>query len=196
MTSGDEIGELASRFNAFLEKLQYMIRDISGVETISSSSTEMAAISQQMSGGVKQTSEKAHAVAAASEEMSTNMTSVSAAMEQSTTSINMVATSAEEMNVTIGEIARNAATARTISEDAVTKVSLSTEKMQVLGEAAQGIGRIIETITDISEQVNLLSLNATIEAARAGEAGKGFAGGFRDQGVGRSDLGSSRGYTG
>jgi methyl-accepting chemotaxis protein len=44
-----------------------------------------------------------------------------------------------------------------------------------LGESAKDIGKVIETITDISEQVNLLALNATIEAARAGDAGKGFA---------------------
>jgi methyl-accepting chemotaxis protein len=47
--------------------------------------------------------------------------------------------------------------------------------MDQLGAAANSIGKVIETITDISEQVNLLALNATIEAARAGEAGKGFA---------------------
>jgi hypothetical protein len=41
--------------------------------------------------------------------------------------------------------------------------------------AAQAIDKVVETITDISDQVNLLALNATIEAARAGEAGKGFA---------------------
>ena len=44
----------------------------------------------------------------------------------------------------------------------------------ILGKAAIGIGKVVETITEISEQVNLLALNATIEAARAGEAGKGF----------------------
>ena len=44
-----------------------------------------------------------------------------------------------------------------------------------LGNAAREIGKVVETITEISEQVNLLALNATIEAARAGEAGKGFA---------------------
>jgi methyl-accepting chemotaxis protein len=44
-----------------------------------------------------------------------------------------------------------------------------------LGSSAKSIGNVVETITEISEQVNLLALNATIEAARAGEAGKGFA---------------------
>jgi methyl-accepting chemotaxis protein len=44
-----------------------------------------------------------------------------------------------------------------------------------LGHAAMQIGKVVETITEISEQVNLLALNATIEAARAGDAGKGFA---------------------
>lgn len=47
--------------------------------------------------------------------------------------------------------------------------------VQELGQAAQAIGKVTETITNISAQTNLLALNATIEAARAGAAGKGFA---------------------
>jgi len=47
--------------------------------------------------------------------------------------------------------------------------------MSHLGKAAQEIGKVTETITEISSQTNLLALNATIEAARAGSAGKGFA---------------------
>ena len=47
--------------------------------------------------------------------------------------------------------------------------------MNQLGTAAQQIGKVTETITEISSQTNLLALNATIEAARAGSAGKGFA---------------------
>jgi methyl-accepting chemotaxis protein len=46
--------------------------------------------------------------------------------------------------------------------------------MTALGELAKMIGKVTETITEISEQTNLLTMNA-IEAARAGEAGKGFA---------------------
>ncbi len=172
----DEVGILSYRFNGFVDKLHTMISDITkGVETLSASSEKLAAISDEMSSDAGQTTEKAGAVAAASEEMTANMTSVSAAMTQSSTNINTVAGAAEEMNVTINEIAQNAEKAREISATAVVKVEDSTGKMGELGDAAQAIGQVVETITDISEQVNLLSLNATIEAARAGEAGRGFA---------------------
>ena len=58
-------------------------------------------------------------------------------------------------------------------------VNTAAEKMQDamrnLEHQADGINRILETITDIADQTNLLALNAAIEAARAGEAGRGFA---------------------
>ena len=174
--SHDEVGELARWFNVFIEKLQGIIKDITGgVATLSSSSTELSAISEQMSQGVATVSEKATTVAAAAEEMNANMSGVAAAMEESSTNTNMVATAAEEMSATIGEIAKNAEKARGISDEAAHKASSASTNMDRLGEAANAIGKVIETITDISEQVNLLALNATIEAARAGDAGKGFA---------------------
>ena len=48
-------------------------------------------------------------------------------------------------------------------------------KIEGLAEAAQRIGDVVNLISAIAEQTNLLALNATIEAARAGEAGRGFA---------------------
>ncbi|MCP4718758.1 MAG: hypothetical protein GY860_04800, partial [Desulfobacteraceae bacterium] len=59
--------------------------------------------------------------------------------------------------------------------DAVQQADQTLTKVNDLGISAKEIGAVVESITDISEQVNLLALNATIEAARAGEAGKGFA---------------------
>ncbi len=172
----DEIGLMATSLNSMVEQLGSMIREvIGGVNKMTASSNDMAAVSKQLSSAARDTSERSAMVAAATEEMSTNIQSVSAAMEQSSANINMVASSAEEMTATVNEIAQNAEKARSISEGAVKQSRLASEKMVLLGESARKIGRVTETITEISDQTNLLALNATIEAARAGEAGKGFA---------------------
>ena len=102
----------------------------------------------------------------------------------------------EEMNATVLEVARNAAAASTKAEAArgqavagqdvvekslaaisrVEAVSLAVKAgMDQLGAKAQAIGAIMNVISDIADQTNLLALNAAIEAARAGEAGRGFA---------------------
>ncbi|MCG8616851.1 MAG: methyl-accepting chemotaxis protein [Desulfobacterales bacterium] len=172
----DEIGVLSYVFNRFIENLQSMIGDIAGgVNTLSDASEKLSGISTEMAGEADQTSGRSAKVAEAAGEMTVNMNSVSAAMEESSANLNTVAAASDQMSATIGEIARNAEKARSISDTAVNKASESTDRMDQLGQAARAIGQVVETITDISEQVNLLSLNATIEAARAGEAGKGFA---------------------
>jgi len=79
------------------------------------------------------------------------------------------------MTATIGEIASNSERARRITEEATRQAARISEQMNQLGVAAQQIGKVTETITEISWQTNLLALNATIEAARAGSAGRGFA---------------------
>ncbi len=172
----DEVGVMATSLNSMVGQLGIMIRDIiSGINSLTASSNDLAAVSKQLSVNAKDTSDRAATVAAATEEMSTNIQSVSAAMEQSTSNVNMVAASAEEMTATVGEIAQNAEKARAITEGAVRQSHQASMKMTALGDSARKIGRVTETITEISEQTNLLALNATIEAARAGEAGKGFA---------------------
>lgn len=172
----DEIAELAGWFNVFLEKLQTMIRNIADNSiAVGNSSEQLSSISGELLTGAEGTSDRSTSVAAAAEEMSANLHNVAAAMEQSSTNANMVATAAEEMTSTINEIAENAERARGISSEAVDQASNASDKMKELGQAADKIGKVTETITEISEQTNLLALNATIEAARAGEAGKGFA---------------------
>ncbi|ACN16499.1 McpB2 [Desulforapulum autotrophicum HRM2] len=156
--------------------LQKMVKSIQvGADKLTDSTKELSLISEDMSKSSQLTSEKSNSVATASEEMSTNMNAVSAAMEQSSTNTNMVGTAVEEMSSTIREIAQNTENARSMTHDAVEKTQTTTDQVDELGQAANQISKVVETITDISEQVNLLALNATIEAARAGEAGKGFA---------------------
>ena len=172
----DEVGEMAEWFNKFIDAIQKIIKDVSqNANQVRDASGELSEISKQMTSGAKQTSEKAHVVAAAGEEMSSNMNSVAAATEEAATNLNMVAAAAEQMITTINEIAQNSEKANNITDDAVVQTQSASGKVDELGSAAIEIGKVVETITEISEQVNLLALNATIEAARAGEAGRGFA---------------------
>ena len=172
----DEIGVMAASLNSMSGKLSATINEVvGGVKSLSTSSTDLAAVSQQLSTSARDTADKSGSVAAAAEQMSVNIQSVSAAMEQSSSNVSMVASATEEMTATVQEIGQNAEKARSISERAVQQSQLTSEKVTALGESARKVGRVTETITEISEQTNLLALNATIEAARAGEAGKGFA---------------------
>jgi methyl-accepting chemotaxis protein len=107
--------------------------------------------------------------------MSTNIASVAAGMEQTTSNLAHVSSATEHLTSMIGEIAQDSEKARRITKNATDQTLQVTEKINQLGRAAREIGKVTETIAQISSQTNLLALNATIEAARAGVAGKGFA---------------------
>jgi methyl-accepting chemotaxis protein len=172
----DEIGVLAMALNQMAVNLRAMFKKTAdGVSTLTASSTELSAISEQMAAGAEQTSGKSNQVAAAAEEMSANMNSVAAASEQASTNVQMVAAASEQMSATINEIAGNTEKGRMITGNAVNQAKNVSTRVAELGKAAVDVGKVTETINDISEQTNLLALNATIEAARAGEAGKEFA---------------------
>jgi methyl-accepting chemotaxis protein len=174
--SGNEVGELASWFNLFIDNMDRMIKEIAqNAARLGASSGQLFQISGDLSDAAANMSNRSTTVAGAAEQMSSAMSSVASASEQAATNVNVVATAAGEMNATVTEIASNTAKARDITEQATSRAASTSQRVNQLGEAARAISKVTEAITEISEQTNLLALNATIEAARAGEAGKGFA---------------------
>ena len=172
----DEMGDIGRAISVLLESLKNSLSQVrDGVGTIASASTELSAVSSQMTSSASEASARSNGVATAAEEMSANTFSVAAGIEQAVTNLRSVATATEEMTATIGEIAGNSEKARRITGEAVSQADRISAAVRSLGQSAQDIGKVTETITSISNQTNLLALNATIEAARAGAAGKGFA---------------------
>jgi len=172
----DEFGQMIGSLKEMASNLNKMLSNIlRASDDLRGSSIKLKGISQDLSTNVQDTQNKSDHATQSASEMSNNMDSIAAAVEETSTNVSIVADSAESMTSTINDIARSTEQARQITGDAVSQAQNASVQINTLGESAQEITIVTETINDISEQTNLLALNATIEAARAGEAGKGFA---------------------
>jgi methyl-accepting chemotaxis protein len=165
----DELGELVSWFNRFLDKLQPTIAQIK------QSITDARGTADQSSEIARQTSE---------------------GMQLQFREIDQVATASNEMSATAHDVANSASNAANAAKGAdqsardgmqiierstrdinqlADEVSKAVTEVEALAVNSEQIGSVLEVIRSIAEQTNLLALNAAIEAARAGESGRGFA---------------------
>jgi methyl-accepting chemotaxis protein len=195
--SNDEIGILAEGFNRFQNKLKSLVQNVKEAinetdkikETISSSSIETSAATNEMSANIEKSTnqiklldEGVQSIVSAIEQITTNTGNVddqiitqAAMVEQSTAAITEMIASLNSVN----EVARNKReTTRVLSAVANEGKESILSTSGIIKDLVNHINEIQDmasTISAIAEQTNLLSMNAAIEAAHAGEAGKGFA---------------------
>jgi len=169
---------------------------INALEADKAKERALRARAEGMSQAADQIEGVVEILSSASDELNVQIDLSSSGAEEQSQRVIETATAMEEMNATVLEVAHSAARAsettvmaRNKAQEgeriviqvvegigAVLKQALSLkEDMGVLGQQAEGIGEVMNVISDIADQTNLLALNAAIEAARAGEAGRGFA---------------------
>lgn len=101
-------------------------------------------------------------------------TAVAAASEQASSNVQTVASATQQMQSTFSEIGRRVEESTRMVGEAVSQADAIEKHISSLSSASERIGSFVSLIASIAERTNLLALNATIEAARAGDAGKGF----------------------
>ncbi|GGN96314.1 methyl-accepting chemotaxis protein [Saccharibacillus kuerlensis] len=179
----DEIGALASSFNAMTLSLRELI------ESVAASSELVAASSQELTASAEQNK-------LASDQIAATVQETAAGTARQVDIADTSAQAMQEMSIGADQIAERAQTVASSAAEAAQKSQSGNEAIrQAIGQMdsirasvtsmsgvvkelssrSEEIGTITNDITAISSQTNLLALNAAIEAARAGEAGRGFA---------------------
>lgn len=181
--SRDELGILATNFNAMVEHLEKLVRRVSDLaETLAASSQQLTASAEQSAQAAGQVASSITEVAAGAGRQMEAVSFTAGTVGQMAGDVRQMAADAKTAADLAGKTAEAAGEGGRSVETAVSQMSRieatvndSAAVVAKLGEQSKEIGQIIDTITGIAGQTNLLALNAAIEAARAGEQGRGFA---------------------
>jgi methyl-accepting chemotaxis protein len=165
----NELGDLAQAFNAFVDRIHQMVKQIAGASTqVATAAEQLSATTEETQGQVRRQHSETDQVATAMNEMTATVQEVArnasdaahaaaSTHEEAEAGRSVVRLTVESIEGLAGEVERAAQVINSLSED------------------SESIGRVLEVIRGVAEQTNLLALNAAIEAARAGEQGRGFA---------------------
>ncbi|WP_083251342.1 methyl-accepting chemotaxis protein [Acidihalobacter yilgarnensis] len=166
---GDEVGTLAVAFNRFVDRIQHLIKQVSGsTSQLAAAAEELSATSEETSRHVRRQQSETDQVAAAMNQMSATVMEVAKHANEAAQAARIADGEAQQGRQVVGK-------AVSAIDALAAEVEQAAQVIQgVEGDSAQ-IGQVLAVISGISEQTNLLALNAAIEAARAGEQGRGFA---------------------
>lgn len=183
VTSKDEVGEIATSFNTFVDKVRRIVVDLAAVsETVAASSEELTATTDESNRAASDVARVMTEISDGAENQANDTTrgaeEIAQLGERIDTDIVLMKElneATEQMNSQVQQGLAAVNALNKASKDNV-KVSISVEEIILdTNESVTHIEKASGMILNIAEQTNLLALNAAIEAARAGESGKGFA---------------------
>ncbi|WP_406671102.1 methyl-accepting chemotaxis protein [Methanolobus sp. ZRKC4] len=147
----------------------------STAQEMSAASEELTATAEQISGTISEISKGTQAQSGKAVEVSRAMDDMSLTVQEVATNSGNAAQNAIEANTLIQGLGEMSQDLKLMMESIKSAVGESSDVINELDEKSKQIGEIVNLITSIADQTNLLALNAAIEAARAGEHGRGFA---------------------
>lgn len=181
--SEDEVGQLRLSLNNMANKLKEMLLSISeSAENLTAASQELSAAGDQIGEGAEQVTKSVLEIATGAEENSIQIENISENVGNLTVEIESIENKTKEMasvsNTVLDDVKSGNETLNH-SIESINRVKMSSQNVSniifSLGEKSKEIDEIVDLISSVAEQTNLLALNAAIEAARAGEHGRGFA---------------------